>query len=69
MPSRRDVAGVEQEDDLATLLVTGELVRRKPALYDPQVSDGKILVGVDGSSRADDVERALSGAGGSVKRV
>jgi Protein of unknown function (DUF3341) len=54
---------------VVTLLVTGELVRRRPALYDPQVSDGKILVGVDGSSRADDVERALVRAGGSVKRV
>ena len=52
-----------------TLLVAGGLVRRKPALYDPQVNDGKILVGVDSPSRADDVERALVGAGGSVKRV
>ena len=48
---------------VVTLLVTGELVRRKPALYDPQVSDGKILVGVDGPARADDVERALVAAG------
>jgi len=54
---------------VVTLLVTGELVRRRPALYDPQVSDGKILVGVDGPSHADDVERALAGEGGSVKRV
>jgi len=54
---------------VVTLLVTGELVRRKPALYDPQVSDGKILVGVDGPSRGDHVERALIGAGGSVKRT
>jgi len=54
---------------VVTLLVTGELVRRKPALYDPQVSDGKILVGVDGPSRADAVERALVGAGGTIKRV
>jgi hypothetical protein len=48
---------------VATLLVTGELLRRRPALYDPQVSDGKILVGVDGPARADDVERALVAAG------
>jgi hypothetical protein len=54
---------------VVTLLVTGELVRRRPALYDPQVSDGKILVGVDGPERADDVERALIGAGGSVRRI
>jgi len=54
---------------VATLLVAGELVRRRPALYDPQVSDGKILVGVDGPSRGDDVERALAAAGGSVRRL
>ena len=48
---------------VATLLVTGKLLRRRPALYDPQVSDGKILVGVDGPARADDVERALVAAG------
>lgn len=54
---------------VATLLVGGDLLRRRPALYDPQVSNGKILVGVDGPSRADEVERALAGAGGSIKRV
>lgn len=54
---------------VVTLFVTGELLRRRPALYDPQVSDGKILVGVDGPARADEVERALAGAGGSVRRV
>ncbi len=54
---------------VVTLLVTGELVRRKPALYDPEVSDGKILVGVQSPSRADDVEGALVGAGGQVRHV
>jgi hypothetical protein len=54
---------------VVTLLVTGELVRRRPALYDPQVNDGKILVGVDSPSRTDEVERALVGAGGSVRRL
>ena len=48
---------------VATLLVTGELLRRRPALYDPQVSDGKILVGVENAARAEDVERALVAAG------
>jgi hypothetical protein len=48
---------------VATLLVAGELLRRRPALYDPQVSDGKILVGVDGPAIPDDVERALVAAG------
>ena len=55
---------------VATLLVTGRLVRRQPALYDPEVSNGKILVGVDNPSRAEDVERALAAAGGGpIKRL
>jgi hypothetical protein len=32
---------------VATLLVTSGLLRRTPALYDREVSDGKILVGVE----------------------
>jgi ActD protein len=54
---------------VATLLVTGGLVRRRPALYDPQVSSGKILVGVQNPSKADEVERALMAAGGSPLRT
>ena len=48
---------------VATLLVTGDLLRRRPALYDPRVSDGKILVGVENAARAEEVERALVAAG------
>jgi hypothetical protein len=48
---------------VATLLVTGELLRRRPALYDPRVSDGKVLVGVENAARAEEVERALVAAG------
>jgi hypothetical protein len=55
---------------VATLLVTGGLVRRKPALYDPEVTNGKILVGVDNPPRAEDVERALVAAGSpQIKRI
>ena len=55
---------------VATLLVTGELVRRRPVLYDPLVSEGKILVGVENPSRVDDVERALTAAGSpQIKRI
>ncbi|HEV3063645.1 MAG TPA: quinol:electron acceptor oxidoreductase subunit ActD [Vicinamibacterales bacterium] len=32
---------------VGTLFFTGGLLRRVPALYDPAVSDGKILVGVE----------------------
>ena len=52
---------------VATLLVTAQLVRRRPAFYDPAVSDGRILVGVDSPRDGGVVERAL--AGGEVKRL
>lgn len=46
---------------VVTLIITAKLGRRRPAFYDPAVSDGKILVGVetlsDGSSAK--IERAL----------
>jgi len=45
-----------------TLLVTAQLCRRRPVFYDPAVSDGKILVGVEGAADAATVERALGGA-------
>jgi hypothetical protein len=54
---------------VGTLLVTGGLVRRRPALYDPEVCRGKILVGVQNPSRAGDVERALAAAGASILRT
>jgi len=49
-----------------TLLVTAQLVRRRPAFYDPAVSDGQILVGVAAAGDPAAVERAL---GGSVRRA
>ena len=42
-----------------TLIVTARLGRRRPVLYDPEVSRGKILVGVEGARATDDVQRAL----------
>lgn len=46
---------------VVTLLVTGGLLRRQPALYDPAVTQGKILVGVEDPDgrRIFDVESAL----------
>jgi hypothetical protein len=44
---------------VVTLLVTAQLVRRRPAFYDPAVSDGSIMVGVENPSDASTVERAL----------
>ena len=49
-----------------TLLVTGRLVRRRPPFYDPAVSDGRILVGVEGRADGAAVERAL--VGGEIRR-
>jgi len=51
---------------VVTLIITAGLGRRMPKLYDPEVTNGKILVGVaasDGARRAD-VERALLAAPG-----
>ena len=44
-----------------TLVVSGGLLRRRPPLYDPAVTDGKILVGVEDASEASmpELERAL----------
>jgi Protein of unknown function (DUF3341) len=54
---------------VATLIVTGGLLRRMPPLYDPAVSDGKILVGVEEPRDAAAIERALNaGAGAEIKR-
>src|SRR5262245_47585415 len=53
------------------LLVTANLPAWKTTLYDPAVSDGKILVGVEdppsGSMPA--IERALSAGGADLKTV
>jgi hypothetical protein len=50
-----------------TLLVSAQLVRRRPAFYDPAVSDGQILVGVAAAGDPATVERALGVA--EVRRV
>lgn len=53
------------------LIITAGLGRRMPKLYDPEVTKGKILVGVaapDGARMAD-VERALSAPGAELKTV
>jgi len=55
---------------VGTLLVTSRLPNWKPKLYDPEVSDGKILVGVE-NPRSDSIpaiERAL-GAGGALPKT
>ena len=57
---------------VGTLIVTAGLGRRRPVLYDPAVSDGKILVGIENPSdgKMPDLERALlSTPGVSLKTV
>lgn len=51
-----------------TLFVSAKLPRSLPPLYDPEVSDGYILVGVQGPNG--DLTQALEGAGpGRVKKI
>ena len=51
-----------------TLLVTARLPGPRPALYDPAIMDGKILVGVVNPRDPAAVERALSSPGAEIKR-
>jgi len=50
-----------------TLLVTARIPSRGGKMYDPEVSDGYILVGVENPSDADKLEPALAIEGGRVK--
>lgn len=57
---------------VATLIITAGLGRKMPTLYDPEVTNGKILVGIAAPKDATgaDVERALLAApGAQVKSV
>ena len=52
-----------------TLLITAGLPSRGGKLYDPEVSDGYILVGVENPADADALERALALDGGRIKKI
>jgi hypothetical protein len=56
---------------VTTLLVTARLPRRRPALYDPEVSNGLILVGLENPRvPLETIERALAWRGGiSLKTI
>jgi hypothetical protein len=51
---------------VVTLIVTARLLRRRPALYDPEVTNGKILVGIENprEGKVADLEKALLTAPG-----
>lgn len=52
-----------------TLLITAGLPSRGGKLYDPEVSDGYILVGVENPSDVTNLEPALAIDGGRVKKI
>jgi hypothetical protein len=52
-----------------TLLITARLPSRGGKLYDPEVSDGYILVGVEDPSDGARLESALALDGGRVKKI
>ncbi|HMD34104.1 MAG TPA: quinol:electron acceptor oxidoreductase subunit ActD [Vicinamibacterales bacterium] len=52
---------------VATLIVTGGLARKVPALYDPDVTNGRILVGVESPRDGAAVERALRSVPGKYR--
>ena len=55
-----------------TLFITAKLPSREPKLYDPRVSDGRILVGIENPAAASvpAIEQALqAGGGGELKTV
>jgi hypothetical protein len=54
---------------VVTLMFTAGLPSRGGKLYDPEVSDGYILVGVENPSDAARLESALSLDGGRVKKT
>jgi hypothetical protein len=54
---------------VVTLLITAGLPSRGGKLYDPEVSDGYILVGVENPSDAPRLESALTLDGGRVKTI
>ncbi len=55
---------------VATFLVTARLPGRGAAIYDPEVSDGKILIGVANPQDAAAIDRALrSGRDGTLKTI
>jgi hypothetical protein len=54
---------------VATLLVTAGIPSRGGKMYDPEVSDGYILVGVEGAADLSKLESALAIEGGRVKRI
>lgn len=56
---------------VATLLVTAGIPSRRPKLYDAEIADGKILVGVQNpvDTSVADLQRTLQAGGGRLKTI
>ena len=54
---------------VATVAVTAGLFRSRPPLYDPAVSDGQILVGVESPANPSAIEQALAIDGTTIRRA
>jgi Alternative complex III, ActD subunit len=54
---------------VVTVVVASGLLRSRPALYDPAVSDGQILVGVESPADALAIEKALAIDGTTIRRA
>jgi hypothetical protein len=52
-----------------TLLVTAKLPGKRSEIYDPEISDGKILIGIANPRDSAAVERALRTGGGTLKTL
>ena len=63
------VSGIGILATVITLFITAKIPSREPKLYDAEIADGKILVGVENPSDASvaAVERALIAGGGRLK--
>jgi Protein of unknown function (DUF3341) len=54
-----------------TLFITAKIPTREPKMYDPEVSDGRILVGVENppDRSITDIERALRAVGAQIRTI
>jgi hypothetical protein len=52
-----------------TLLVTARIPSRRPELYDPEISEGKILMGVENPTDPERIEHALRQGADTLKTV
>jgi hypothetical protein len=52
-----------------TLLIAARIPSNLPKFYDPEISQGKILIGVTNAKNMKEVERALQASHGGIRRI